>query len=68
MVSLRWQSKPTNETLESKTDDDSQPKLSTLSYVELIARAKILHKMVAQSQRKANIYHTIKQNNKNKKM
>ena len=50
---LRWWKTPSSGTLESKTAHDSHTKLSVLSRAELIARAKNLHKMVAQGQRKA---------------
>ena len=56
---LRWQTKPSSETFESKTAYDSHSKLSTLSHAELIARARNLHKMVAQSQRKGKQYYSL---------
>ena len=49
---LRWQLKRSNDTFASKTAYDSHAKLSSLSHAELIARAKNLHKMLVQSQKK----------------
>ena len=54
-----WKTNPSSESFESKTAYDSHTKLSTLSRVELIARAKNLHKVVAQSQKKAKQYYII---------
>ena len=51
---FRWKTKPSSESFESKTAYDSHTKLSTLSRAELIAKAKNLHKVVAQSQKKQN--------------
>lgn len=51
---LCWQEKPSSETFESKTAYDSRTKLSTLSHAEVIARARNLYKMLAQSQIKQN--------------
>ena len=51
---FHWKTKPSSESFESKTPYDSHTKLGTLSRAELIARAKNLHKVVAQSQKKKN--------------
>ena len=51
---FRWKTNASSESFESKTAYDSHTKLSTLSRAELIARAKNLHKVVAQSQKKQN--------------
>ena len=56
---FRWKTKPSSESFESKTAYDSHTKLSTLSRAELIARAKNLHKVVAQSQKKAKRYYSL---------
>lgn len=56
---LRWQAKPSSETFESKTAYDSHAKLSTLSRAKVIARARNLYQMVAQSQRKAKQYYSL---------
>ena len=63
---LRWQTTPSSSTFESKTAHDSRTKLSTLSRAELVARAKNLHKMVAQGQRKAKKYYSLYQKEKQK--
>ena len=56
---FRWKTKPSSESFESKTAYDSHTKLSTLSRAELIARAKNLHKVVAQSPKKAKRYYSL---------
>ena len=56
---FRWKTNPSSESFESKTAYDSHTKLSTLSRAELIARAKNLHKVVAQSQKKAKRYYSL---------
>ena len=56
---FHWKTKPSSESFESKTAYDSHTKLSTLSRAELIARAKNLHKVVAQSQKKAKRYYSL---------
>ena len=66
-VFLALPTKPSTETFESKTIYDKHTKLSTLSHAELIARAKNLNKMVAQSQTKANRYYTLYLKEKQKK-
>ena len=61
---LRWWKTPSSGTLESKTAHDSHTKLSVLSRAELIARAKNLHKMVAQGEREAQKYYSLYQKEK----
>ena len=61
---LHWQKTPSSETSQSKTAHDSHCKLNSMSHAELIIRAKNLHKMVAQSERKAKRYNLIYQKEK----
>jgi len=62
---MHSQTKP-SETFQSKTAHDSHVKLSNLSHAELIARAKNVHKMVAQNQRKAKQDYLLYQKEKQK--
>ena len=65
---MRLQKQPSPESTQSKTAHDSHVNLSRLSRAELITRAKNLHKMVAQTQRKAKRYHILYQKRKTKKV
>ena len=51
-----------SQTKPSETAHDSHVKLCGLSFAELIARAKSLHRMVAQNQRKERRYYVKKKN------
>ena len=55
-------------TIQDKTARDSHVNLSKLSRAELITRAKNLHKVVAQNQRKARRYYFLYQREKQKKL
>ena len=55
-------------TIQDKTARDSHVNLSKLSRAELITRAKNLHKVVAQNQRKARRYYFLYQREKQKKV
>ena len=63
-----FQKHPSPESLQTKTAHDSHANLSNLSHAELIVRARNLHKMVAQTQRKAKRYYTSYQKEKQKKV
>ena len=63
-----FQKHPSPESLQTKTAHDSHANLSNLSHAELIVRARNLHKMVAQTQRKAKRYYTSYQKEKQKKL
>ena len=66
---MRWKKQPSPESTQSKTAHDSHVNLSRLSRAELITRAKNLHKMVAQTQRKAKRYYIfLYQKEKQKKL
>ena len=62
------QKHPSPESTQSKTAHDCHVNLSKLSRAELITRAKNLHKVVAQNQRKARRYYFLYQREKPKKV
>ena len=65
---LRFLTKKSESSSQSKTAHNSHAKFSSLSHAELRLRANNLHKMVAQSQRKAKRYYLLYQKEKQKNL